>query len=201
MKPLEWRGVEVQLKGLESELKLKYGEEGRGNDIGCAEWERATVPVLPAGAFVWLDDFKKFRHWTFNKGDSPDATELMLTPCLDAATRATVMAGIPETLPPAAKGKAAQGTNPGGDAPHALGSLEVFRSMINLSGEELSIAFIGDKAEHTDGIGANNMLKISARKETRTVAFASLDLVNKNPCGGVNGEGGILIIFRAATKT
>ncbi|MFZ1548334.1 MAG: hypothetical protein WAT12_14765 [Candidatus Nitrotoga sp.] len=164
MKPLEWRGVEVQLKGLESELKLKYGEEGRGNDIGCAEWERATVPVLPAGAFVWLDDFKKFRHWTFNKGDSPDATELMLTPCLDAATRATVMAGF-ETLPPAAKGKAAQGTNPGGDAPHALGSLEVFRSMINLSGEELSIAFIGDKAEHTDGIGANNMLKISARKK------------------------------------
>lgn len=114
MKPLEWRGVEVQLKGLESELKLKYGEEGRGNDIGCAEWERATVPVLPAGAFVWLDDFKKFRHWTFNKGDSPDATELMLTPCLDADIRAMVMEGF-ETLPPAAKGKAAQGTNPGGD--------------------------------------------------------------------------------------
>lgn len=96
MKHLEWRGVEVQLKGLESELKLKYGEEGRGNDIGCAEWERATVPVLPAGAFVWLDDFKKFRHWTFNKGDSPDATELMLTPCLDADIRAMVMEGFEE---------------------------------------------------------------------------------------------------------
>ena len=77
-------------------LKLKYGEEGRGNDIGCAEWERATVPVLPAGAFVWLDDFKKFRHWTFNKGDSPDATELMLTPCLDADIRAMVMEGFEE---------------------------------------------------------------------------------------------------------
>lgn len=107
----------------------------------------------------------------------------------------SALAALPERPQVAAKVEAVPVKSPSGDAPQALGSLEVFRSMESLSGDELSITFIGDKPEHGKAdIGANDMLKISARNETRIVALAFLGLVNKQR-GGVTGEGAILIGF------
>lgn len=66
----------------------------------------------------------------------------------------------------------------------------VFLAMPKLRASELTIAFVGDKPEH--GVGANNMLEISARKKTKRVALAALDLVNRQR-GILNGEGIILL--------
>ncbi len=54
---------------------------------------------------------------------------------------------------------------------------DVFRAMKNLTPEEVSITFVGDKGEF--GIGINDMLEISARKQTKFVALAEFQLVNR----------------------
>jgi hypothetical protein len=53
-----------------------------------------------------------------------------------------------------------------------------FRAITNLIADEINITFVGDKDE--TGMGANNMLEISARNITKRVALAELDLVNRN---------------------
>ena len=51
-----------------------------------------------------------------------------------------------------------------------------FRSMKNLTADEISITFVGDKNEY--GIGANNLLEISARDTTKSVALAAIGLID-----------------------
>ena len=67
---------------------------------------------------------------------------------------------------------------------------DVFLAMENLDASELAIAFGGDKSE--TGLGANNMLEICARKETRRVALATLELVDRRG-GSVNSQGVVLL--------
>lgn len=67
---------------------------------------------------------------------------------------------------------------------------DVFLTMQNLTADEVSIAFVGDKTE--SGVGANNMLEISARHVTKRVALAALDLINRSN-GSLNIQGGILL--------
>jgi hypothetical protein len=62
--------------------------------------------------------------------------------------------------------------------------------MENLSASELTMAFVGDRAE--SGLGANNMLEISARGETRRIALAALNLVDRRR-GCLNSQGVILL--------
>lgn len=52
----------------------------------------------------------------------------------------------------------------------------VFLAMQNLTADEVSIAFVGDKNE--SGVGANDLLEISARGEARRVALAAIDLID-----------------------
>lgn len=66
----------------------------------------------------------------------------------------------------------------------------VFSSMEKLTIDEVSIAFVGDKSEF--GIGANNILEITARGELRRVALAALDLVDRRR-GSLNSQGIILL--------
>jgi len=68
----------------------------------------------------------------------------------------------------------------------------VFRAMHNLDASELSLVFVGDKP--SEGIGANNMLSVTARGETRRVPLASIELVNRRT-GTLNGECGVLLAF------
>ena len=66
----------------------------------------------------------------------------------------------------------------------------IFLGMENLSASELTIAFVGDRGE--SGLGANNMLEISARGETRRIALAGLNLVDRRR-GYLNSQGAILL--------
>lgn len=79
----------------------------------------------------------------------------------------------------------------------AAGSLTVpsgptatFLAMENLDASELSLAFVGDKSE--SGLGANSMLEVSARKVTRRIPLAAIDLVNRRQAI-LNGEGAVLL--------
>jgi hypothetical protein len=65
-----------------------------------------------------------------------------------------------------------------------------FLAMENLIANELNIAFVGDQSESS--LGANNMLEITARKETRRIAVAELNLVDRRQ-GTLNSQGVILL--------
>lgn len=71
-----------------------------------------------------------------------------------------------------------------------VGPCAAFLSMVNLVANELTIAFVGDQSE--SGLGANNMLEITARRETRRIALAALDLVDRRQ-GTLNSQGVILL--------
>lgn len=75
-------------------------------------------------------------------------------------------------------------------APSLSRPCEAFLSMPNLRADELTITFVGDKAD--SGLGANNMVEISARNTTRRVALAALDLVDRRK-GGPNSQAVILL--------
>lgn len=97
----EWKKVTVQIEAFEAELFQKYGEEGLAGKIGYAVWQRESASKLPAGVFVWLDEFEKEyqaeceREGRVSK-QFVDA-KLILTPmAADADTRAMVMAGFEE---------------------------------------------------------------------------------------------------------
>lgn len=66
----------------------------------------------------------------------------------------------------------------------------VFQAMTNLTADELSITFVGDKDE--SGMGANNMLEISARGKFSRIAIAQLDLVDRRR-GRLNNQCAILL--------
>lgn len=66
----------------------------------------------------------------------------------------------------------------------------VFLAMKNLTSDEVSITFVGDKTE--SGIGANNLLEITARGDTRLVALATIDLIDLHR-RSLNGQGVILL--------
>lgn len=71
-----------------------------------------------------------------------------------------------------------------------VGPCAAFLSMDNLVANELTIAFVGDQSE--SGLGANNMLEITARQETRRIALAALGLVDRRQ-GTLNSQGVILL--------
>jgi hypothetical protein len=52
--PKEWDAVVTSLKALESRLKKTHGE----GDEGYAVWRQESVKALPAGVFVWRDEFE-----------------------------------------------------------------------------------------------------------------------------------------------
>lgn len=73
----------------------------------------------------------------------------------------------------------------------------IFLAMKNLNANELTVTFVGDKSETE--LGANNMMDISARKETRRVALATLELVDRRR-GGANSKG-LILLGMAQKKT
>lgn len=126
--PREWDAIVVNLKSFEAKLQ----QENSNDDIGYAAWRAGAVSLLPSDAFVWLDEFKE--KYQADKESllyfemKPSNAELILTPLLDANTRAIVLEGILAKLknklaelnqqydnPPAAKGEAETGTGQSGD--------------------------------------------------------------------------------------
>lgn len=81
--------------------------------------------------------------------------------------------------------------------PSRVDSGSIFRDMQNLDASELKLAFVGEKSE--SGLGANNMLEVSARGITRRIPLAALDLVDKGK-GTPNGECGVLLGLAKGSK-
>lgn len=97
----EWKKVTVQIEAFEAELFQKYGKEGLGGKIGYAVWQRESASKLPAGVFVWLDEFEKEYQAECRREERISKqfvdAKLILTPmAADADTRAMVMAGFEE---------------------------------------------------------------------------------------------------------
>lgn len=64
--PKEWDGVEDALKGLSATLRAKNSDMS----VTRPEWLRKSISLLPAGVFVWKDDFEK-SFWRQFSTDSP----------------------------------------------------------------------------------------------------------------------------------
>lgn len=72
----------------------------------------------------------------------------------------------------------------------------MFIEMENLSADELSVSFVGDKSE-SGIVGSNGMVEISARGKVKRFSLAELGLINKQR-GILNGEG--LLLLSMANK-
>ncbi len=88
-----------------------------------------------------------------------------------------------------ANGQAGCGIAPDANLGGATDPCAEFRAMEHLEPSDVTIAFVGDRND--DGLGANNMLEISARGIKKRVSLAELDLINRRT-GRLNCQGGIL---------
>ncbi|MBK6591255.1 MAG: hypothetical protein IPG23_00225 [Burkholderiales bacterium] len=84
----------------------------------------------------------------------------------------------------------------GGSAP--TDECAVFLAMENVTANEVSIVFVGDKSE--TGLGANNnMLEVSIRGIKKRITLGSLDLIDKRS-GRLNSQGAILLGMEAKKR-
>lgn len=89
----EWNAVVVQVKGFETGLQeLRTDIEATDDHVGIAAWEKGAAMKLPAGVFVWLDEFLRERE--ADRKRTPDNVPVTLAPMLDAHTRAAVLEGF-----------------------------------------------------------------------------------------------------------
>jgi hypothetical protein len=94
--PKEWDAIVVKLAELDATLRKKYPD----NERGYAAWRAEAPALLPAGAFVWRDEFEN----DFYKDLSPEAVsfskerhgdrELIYSPLLTEEVRSTVLEGF-----------------------------------------------------------------------------------------------------------
>lgn len=90
---IEWNAVVVQVKGFEAGLhELRPDIEATDDHVGIAAWERGAAMKLPAGVFVWLDEFLRERE--ADRKRMPDDRPVILAPMLDVDTRAAVLEGF-----------------------------------------------------------------------------------------------------------
>lgn len=107
--PAEWDAVVCALIG--------FDRTADDNRLTIAAWRHEVIKHLPAGVFVWLDEFEREyrsdREGTFFLDAREGDDKLILAPMLDAETTAIAMEGF-ETFPqspPAIQGAGESGTN------------------------------------------------------------------------------------------
>lgn len=92
--PREWDATVATLEGYEVELKQQHPDDA----IGYAVWRKDSAEKLPAGAFVWLDEFAREctadRSRALKGKQRRGDDELILAPMLNEATRAMVRVGF-----------------------------------------------------------------------------------------------------------
>jgi hypothetical protein len=99
--PKEWDACVAALSGLQAALKERFDND----DIGYAAWLARSVSKLPAGVFVWFDDFvQDFEHDYSPErraiiDERPGDRELNLSPHLDNETLNTVIEGFDSRKP------------------------------------------------------------------------------------------------------
>ena len=194
----DWDAIVLRMEAADdriehAEISHNEGKERSRREILC---------LLPPGAFVWRDEFepryrKKYLsvpHFDFQteypigRSELADLVALDFDPFIpESDTISEIMEGF---------GPLKAGTQPQveQDAPAEAepngSSASIFSEMAGLTASEIALAFVGDKPE--SGLGANNMLEVSARGEKRRIPLASLDLVRKDN-GNPNGECGVLL--------
>jgi hypothetical protein len=103
--PREWDDIQVNLDALSAELH----EEFKSYDQGYADWNKDSVTILPAGVFVWVDEFEKDYSIDMSASriifpnERDGDRELNYTPHLSTATREMVLAGFNELYTKPAK--------------------------------------------------------------------------------------------------
>jgi len=94
VKPREWDAIGARLNGFEAELHQQHTND----NIGYAAWQCGAAGKLPAGVFVWLDEFEREyqadRKRVLFCDERPGDEELIIAPMMDAKTRAIVMEGF-----------------------------------------------------------------------------------------------------------
>lgn len=90
--PRDWEGVAVKLKGLDAELCAM------DESAGYAAWRERASLILPAGVWVWLDEFERMyqaldESMSFDDNDHRD-NGLILAPMLATDTRVAVLEGF-----------------------------------------------------------------------------------------------------------
>ncbi len=147
-----------------------------GMGLGWGDSPRLPVPVADVATFLMQSGF-----------DVPEAMRTLAKPA------APVVTPEPDPKPPAGTVEAGTAV----EVPNSGNSTLVFREMAGLNASELALAFVGDKPE--SGLGANNMLEVSARDQKRRIPLASLELVNR-VTGAPNGQCAILLGLTQGSK-
>lgn len=98
LKPLpvmtgEWAAVVAEIKGFEAGLREQRPDTDAMDDhAGYAAWRKGAALKLPAGVFVWLDEFLRERE--ADRKSTPDDRSVTLAPMLDCDMRAAVLEGF-----------------------------------------------------------------------------------------------------------
>lgn len=100
MQPVEWDAFAVKLDAFAAELRARLPDDEPADQRGYAEWRQKAVGLLPAGVFVWFDEYERDHRRDFSV-DTVSFTDerggeraLNLAPYMDAATLATVLEGF-----------------------------------------------------------------------------------------------------------
>jgi len=170
------------------------GENARHEYVSRPPGSRVSVahhpaPLLPGGIFTVVTDwqqcvrsFYEEAYWDdLNKW--LDAKEPRISWRFPTPNPKLPGSSTPSELP-------AQHGVHGDNRPTSGNQCSVFLDMQNLSANEVHIAFVGDKFE--SAVVGNGLLEISARGETRRVAFSALELVDRRS-GRLNSLGVILL--------
>lgn len=114
--PKEWDAIEVQLNGLVAELKARFPNQEEDETAwqrGYAAWRQESIPHLPAGVFIWRDEFEECFKADFSSkaltivNDDGEAAErhgdreLTYAPMLANTARKLILEGfrLPDTRP------------------------------------------------------------------------------------------------------
>ncbi|EXI78529.1 MAG: hypothetical protein AW10_03013 [Candidatus Accumulibacter appositus] len=95
--PKEWDGIEDLLRGLSASLEAKNSNR----DITRPQWLKESIPLLPAGVFVWRDElenswFRFSAQTSTRKGERPNDGMLNFSPMIPGALlREQVCEGLP----------------------------------------------------------------------------------------------------------
>lgn len=104
MQPIEWDAFVVKLDAFAAELRAQYPGADTMDQRSYAAWRQQAARLLPAGVFVWFDEFERDHRRDFSVdtvtflGERGGERELNLTPFMEAETLEMVMEGF-ETHP------------------------------------------------------------------------------------------------------
>ncbi|MCM8597293.1 MAG: hypothetical protein NFW04_01335 [Candidatus Accumulibacter sp.] len=74
--PVQWQRVHIRLLGLAASIKREESAERVSPDEGLDRWSRESINILPAGVFVWKDDFEDARKRRLRRVPEDEITAL-----------------------------------------------------------------------------------------------------------------------------